>query len=227
LNKRRNYFVVETVIKIAYKAPKENQMNTNVGKNYRIVFLVGAIVLALTLTISQSQLAQAGSAPITPPDVPSIIQVPEGNQPFRVAHAVGTQDYVCLSTGWATTAYGPQATLFNDDREQILTHFLSAYPVGSASFFPTWQDSRDTSTVWASPVQGAKYTPDPTAIPWLLLKVVGKAVGPTGGDKMTVTTYIQRVNTTGGLKPTTVCSDGDKALVPYTADYYFYKAADH
>jgi Protein of unknown function (DUF3455) len=201
-------------------------MNTNIGKNYRILFIVGAIVFALALTFSQSQLVQAGSAPITPPDVPSIIQVPAGNQPFRVAHAVGTQDYVCLSTGWASASYGPQATLFNEDNQQILTHFLSAYPVESASFFPTWQDSRDTSTVWASPVQDAKYTPDPTAIPWLLLKVVGKAVGPTGGDKMIATAYIQRLNTTGGLKPTTSCSEGDKYLVPYTADYYFYKAAE-
>jgi hypothetical protein len=209
-------------------------MNTSIGRNHRAVssqmrrrmlFLMGAIIFALTLTVSQSQLAQAGSAPITPPDVPPIIQVPAGNEPFRVAHAVGTQDYVCLSTGWATAAYGPQATLFNQDNEQVLTHFLSAYPVGSASFFPTWQDSRDTSTVWANAVQDAKYTPDPTAIAWLLLKVVGQAVGPTGGEKMTITTYIQRVNTTGGLKPTISCKEGDKYLVPYTADYYFYKAA--
>ncbi len=201
-------------------------MNTNIGKNYRIFFIVGAIVFALALTVSQSQLAQAGSAPIMPPDVPPIIQVPAGNQPFRVGHAVGTQDYVCLSTGWASAAYGPQATLFNDDKEQILTHFLSAYPVGSDTFFPVWQDSRDTSIVWASAVQDAKYTPDPTAIPWLLLKAVGKAAGPTGGNKMIVTTYIQRVNTTGGIIPTRTCAPGDKALVPYTADYYFYKATE-
>jgi hypothetical protein len=101
--------------------------------------------------------------------VPRIIQVPAGNRLFRVAHAVGTQDHVCLSTGWALPAYGPQATLFNEDNEQILTHFLSAYPVASDAFFPTWQDSRDTSTVWANRVKDAKYTPDPTAIPWLLL----------------------------------------------------------
>jgi Protein of unknown function (DUF3455) len=31
------------------------------------------------------------------------------------------------------------------------------------------------------------------------------------------------VNTTGGLKPTGACTEGAKALVPYTADYYFYK----
>jgi hypothetical protein len=211
-------------------------MNTNIGKNRnetssqaihrtmrRIVLLACGIALALAFTVSQSQSVRAGSG-ITPPKVPGIIQVPAGNQVFRVAHAVGTQDYVCLSTGWDSRAYGPQATLFNEDNEQILTHFLSAYPVGSTAYFPTWQDSRDTSTVWASAVPGASYTPDPTAIAWLLLKVVGKEVGPTGGDKMISTTYIQRLNTTGGLKPTTACTPGDKALVPYTADYYFYKA---
>jgi hypothetical protein len=210
-------------------------MNTNIGKNRRIVsgqlirrilFLLCGIAFALVLAVSQSQRAQAGNAPIKTPDVPAIIQVPAGNQPFRVARAVGTQNYVCLSTGWASTAYGPQATLFNEDREQILTHFLSAYPAGSDAFFPAWQDSRDTSIVWASAVKDAKYTPDPTAIPWLLLKVVDTAPGPTGGDKMLGTTYIQRINTTGGLLPNRTCDPGDRALVPYTADYYFYKATD-
>ena len=43
---------------------------------------------------------------------------------------------------------------------------------------------------------------------------------------MTGTTYIQRVNTTGGLKPTGSCTEGAKSLVPYTADYFFYKADD-
>jgi len=210
-------------------------MKANIGTNpgrvssermRRIVFLFCSITLALVLAVSKSQRAQAGNVPIRPPDVPFIIQVPAGNQPFRVAHAVGTQNYVCLSTGWATAAYGPQATLFNEDREQILTHFLIAYPSGSDAFFPAWQDSRDTSIVWASAVRDAKYTPDPTAIAWLLLKAVDTAPGPTGGDKMLGTTYIQRVNTTGGLIPTRTCAPGDRALVPYTADYYFYKAAD-
>lgn len=210
-------------------------MNANIGKNRngvlgqtmrRIMLLVAGIAFALALAVAQSQPAQAGYAGLKPPEVPTIIQVPSGNQLFRVAHAVGTQDYVCLSTGWASPAYGPQATLFNEDNEQILTHFLSAYPVGSDTYFPTWQDSRDTSIVWANAVKDAKYSPDPTAIPWLLLKVVNTAVGPTGGNKMFGTTYIQRLNTTGGIIPTRACAPGDKALVPYTADYYFYKAAD-
>ena len=53
------------------------------------------------------------------------------------------------------------------------------------------------------------------------------AVRP-GGIRLTVTTYIQRVNTTGGLAPTSGCDAstvGTVAKVPYTADYYFYKAA--
>jgi hypothetical protein len=183
------------------------------------LLLAGVAVLAFTVPSPQPALADDS----TPPDVPTNLQAPAGNRLFRVSHAVGTQDYVCLSTGWASPAYGPQATLFNDENEQILTHFLSLNPEESNTARPTWQDSRDSSTIWANPLPGASYTPDPTAIPWLLLKVVGKAEGPTGGDKMTVTTFIQRVNTTGGLKPTGACTEGAKALVPYTADYYFYK----
>lgn len=206
-------------------------MNTNIGKSRyaissqtvrRMLFLACILALVLSLAVSQPVRADRG----TPPDVPASIQVPAGNVLFRVAHAVGTQNYVCLSTGWASRAYGPQATLFNEENEQVLTHFLSPNPAEANAPRATWQDSRDTSTVWASPIDGAAYTPDATAIAWLLLKVVGYAKGPTGGDRMIVTTYIQRLNTTGGLVPTRPCNPGDKELVPYTADYYFYKAAD-
>jgi len=176
----------------------------------------------LALTVSVPPPARADR--IVPPDVPHVIQVPAGNRVFRAGHAIGTQDYVCLSTGWASPAFGPQATLFNADDDQIITHFLSPNPQESNTPRPTWQDSHDTSTVWGNPIPGASYTPDATAIPWLLLEVVGAAAGPAGGDRLASTTYIQRVNTTGGLKPTGSCIEGSKALVPYTADYFFYRA---
>lgn len=190
----------------------------------RILLIACGIALTLALTVLLPQSARAGKA--EPPDVPDNLQVPPGNRLFREGHAIGTQNYICLSTGWASPAYGPQATLFNDEDNQIITHFLSPNPDESDTPRPTWQDSFDTSTVWGNPIPDATDTPDPTAIPWLLLKVVGVAEGPTGGDTMTGTTYIQRVNTTGGLKPTGSCDEGDKALVPYTADYFFYKADD-
>lgn len=187
-----------------------------------ILFIACGIALALALAFSQPVRADRD----TPPDVPDILQVPAGHRLFRVGHAVGTQNYVCLSTGWASPAYGPQATLFNDENEQNMTHYLSPNPDEMNTPRPTWQDSRDTSTIWANPVPGATYTPDSTAIPWLLLSVVGDAEGPTGGDRLTSTTFIQRLNTTGGLRPTGACTEGAKALVPYTADYYFYRATD-
>jgi len=190
----------------------------------RILLMACATALTVAFTVALPQPAHAGN--VAPPNVPGIIAVPSGNHPFRVGHAVGTQDYICLSTGWASPAYGPQATLFNDDDDQIITHFLSRNPAESYTPRPTWQDSRDTSTIWGNPIPGATYTPDATAIPWLLLAVVGVQDGSTGGDRMTGTTYIQRVNTTGGLKPTDPCTEGAKALVPYTADYFFYKAND-
>jgi len=200
--------------------------NRNTPKNQttrRILLTACGTALMLALTVLLPQATRADNA--APPEVPNTIQVPPGNHLFREGHAVGTQNYICLSTGWASPAYGPQATLFNEDDDQIITHFLSPNPDESDTPpRPTWQDSRDTSTVWGDPIPGATHTPDPTAIPWLLLEVVGAAEGPTGGDTMTGTTYIQRVNTTGGLKPTGSCTEGDKALVPYTADYFFYKA---
>jgi Protein of unknown function (DUF3455) len=63
----------------------------------------------------------------------------------------------------------------------------------------TWQHSRDTSTVWAMALLSSS-DPDfveSEAIPWLLLQVMGDQPEPTGGDSLTRTMFIQRVNTSG------------------------------
>jgi hypothetical protein len=126
--------------------------------------------------------------------------------------------------------FGPQATLFNDDEMQIITHFLSPNPDEAGMARATWQHSRDTSTVWAMAIESSTDPAfvEPDAIPWLLLEVVGADSGPTGGDRLTETAYIQRVYTSGGRAPTTGCADatiGNTVLVPYTTDYIFYKAS--
>ena len=58
----------------------------------------------------------------------------------------------------------------------------------------------------------------PGAIDWLLLERAGVQSGPTGGSILAQTTFIQRVNTSGGVAPATGCSDisqvGTLALVP-------------
>jgi hypothetical protein len=49
-------------------------------------------------------------------------------------------------------------------------------------------------------------------------------VDPEGPGVFAVTTFIQRVNTSGGKAPLTPGSFvGQVARVPYTADYFFYR----
>ena len=166
----------------------------------------------------------------TVPAVPAEIQVPAGFKPFLSAHAVGNQGYVCVPSGTAFKwiPFGPQATLFNEDNQQILTHFLSATPY-SQVLGPAWQHSRDTSIVWG---QMIKTSSDPNfvtpgAIAWLLLEAVVVGDGPMGVDKLLPTRYIHRVNTVEGSAPATGCAEtkdiGKRALVYYEADYIFYK----
>jgi hypothetical protein len=140
------------------------------------------------------------------------------------------RDYMCLpsGSGFAWVFIGPQATLCNDAERQIITHFLSPNSEEGDTARATWQHSRDTSMVWAKQI--ASHPKSNEAIPWLLLEVVGADFGPTGGDRLTKTTYIQRVHTSGGLAPTTGCTQAfearTRAFVPYTADYIFYKASE-
>jgi len=221
----------------------------------RILPVVSAAALAVAFAFSLPQLARA--EPIHVGNVPFNIKVPEGNHPFLLGHGVGTQNYVCAPsasspTGVAYTLFTPQATLFNDDSKQLITHFFSP-SVGSptetntnpAVIAPgairvTWQH-RDTSIVW-----GRVRPADPTipgdigdastdaafvakdAVAWLKVTATAHQEGPTGGDTLTKTTFIQRVNTSGGLAPSTGCSTptdvGHQAFVPYKADYIFYKA---
>ncbi len=199
----------------------------------RLLVIACAIALVVAFAASQQQPTRA-AADLTPPPVPTAVQVEAGNKLFLVGHATGTQNYVCLPAGAGVkyVLFTPQATLFSDGA-QVTTHFFSPNPAEDGTVRATWQASRDTSTVWAQ-VEPGHMSSDPAyvapgAIAWLLLTKAGTQAGPDGGDMLTATTYIQRLNTTGGVAPATGCSSstdiGNKAFVPYTADYYFYKAA--
>ena len=90
-----------------------------------ILPIASVTALAVAFMVSLPQPAHAHR--VTPPPVPVNIQVPAGNKAFLEGHAIGTQNYICLpsGSGFAWTFFGPQATLFNDDDKQIITHFLS------------------------------------------------------------------------------------------------------
>lgn len=172
-----------------------------------------AIAVALVLPALLPGLAYADSPP--PPSVPPAIQVPGGNFPFLLGRATGTQNYTCQHSstgpGFAWTLVEPEATLVNEKGEEIMTHYAG----------PTWE-AKDGSTVVGARVDGV--TVSSSAIPWLLLRATSTTPG-----QLTTTTYIQRVNTTGGVAPTDGCNGahlGDARNVPYTSDYYFYKSCE-
>lgn len=183
---------------------------------------------------SEAAISPVGADALIPPVVPPhSIEVPPGHELFLVGHAVGTQNYICLplkppATGSDWVLFAPQATLFGHHHRQIVTHFASpSRPAGDPTNpLATWEGN-DNSTVWATK---EKSVDSPIgAIPWLLLKVVAAQEGKAGGHLLTKTTYIQRVNTTGGVKPVANCAasadTGNKNFVPYTADYFFYRQA--
>jgi len=187
---------------------------------------IAALGVCLTFALPHAATAQT----VTPPDVPAGLEVPAPNQAFLVGHAFGTQNYECQPDAHlgrvAWTLFTPQATLFDDQNQQIITHFFSPNPdEAPAVVRATWQDSEDSSVVWARAVASA--TVDPDAIAWVKLQAVGTEVGPTSGETLFKTTFVQRVNTRGGLAPSTGCDSlpdvGHKAFMPYTADYFFYK----
>jgi uncharacterized protein DUF3455 len=210
--------------------------NCNTAENEttrRILPIACATALAVGFTVS---LPQPAYAQIIPPQVPAEIQVPPGNDPFLKGHGVGTQNYICVpsGSGFAFTLFTPQATLFNEFAKQVTTHFFSPNPHEHGTIRATWEHSRDTSTVWGVLINSSTNSNfvAPNSIPWLLLKVdpkTGVQDGPTGGDTLTATTFIQRLNTHGGNAPSNGCAAsgdvGKKAFVPYTADYFFY--TDH
>ena len=203
------------------------------------LLLAGVAALAFTVPFPGPVYADN----LTPPPVPDNIQVPAGNKLFLVGHAVGTQNYICVpsSTGIRFVLFTPEATLFDEEGEQLITHYFGPNPdeantdprvISDHTIRAAWQDSRDSSTVWGQVKPGHSSTdPDfvePGAIPWLLVTIVGRQDGPTDGDRLSATTFIQRLNTSGGLAPSTGCASpediGKMAFVPYTTDYYFYKS---
>jgi hypothetical protein len=177
--------------------------------------LIGLIVLftlavVATASIPAARASDDNHAPDLPSPLCDVLQVPAGNKvAFRV-YAQGVQVYKWNGTSWDFVA--PVATLSAD------TNYTGEVGIHYAG--PTWE-SNSGSKVVASRVAGC--SPDPTAIPWLRLK----AVSTTGPGIFSSVTYIQRVNTTGGLAPTAPGSSiGALEEVPYTAEYYFYRAED-
>src|ERR1041385_2835396 len=144
--------------------------------------------------------------------VPDSIQAPAGEELILMARATGFQIYVCRPDAAGNPAWtlkAPDAELFDEQGKLIGRHFGG----------PTWQ-LNDGSQITGKMVAKAD-APDPRAIPWLLVTVTGNS----GNGKLSGVTSIQRVNTLGGLAPSSECTSQSGVVEfksSYSADYYFY-----
>ncbi len=173
-----------------------------------------AILGACHRTHGQSSVISVRES-VPPPQVPNNIGVPDGQAVLLKALGKGVQIYNCKARAddpskfeWSFKA--PEADLTNEDGKKIAKHYAG----------PTWEANDGSKVVGELPPKQAP-APRPGAVPWLLLK----AKTNEGTGTFAKVTYIQRVDTEGGVAPTAGCDQAHvntEARIDYRANYYFY-----
>ena len=162
-------------------------------------------------------LAACASAPmvmkIDNAALPEAVRVPADQKMLMATMGVGELTYECREKKdmagqheWAFV--GPMATLFSTERKTVGKYYAG----------PTWE-AADGSKVTGKQVAVAPSGPG--NIPLQLVK----AEPAMGNGAMTGVSYIQRLNTKGGVAPSMACdmaSKGQRQKVAYQADYVFY-----
>jgi hypothetical protein len=156
------------------------------------------------------------AAPIAPPQVPPSLRPPDTEAVVLKALGKGKQIYACQAKAGSKTEFEwvlarPQADLFDAYGKKIARHFEG----------PTWE-APDGSKVIGQ-VQQKADAPNGAGVPWLLLR----AKTTQGTGIFGRVTFIQRVETSGGLAPASGCDSthaGKEQPVDYQAFYYFYAA---
>ncbi|MFD8222168.1 DUF3455 domain-containing protein [Streptomyces sp. NPDC059697] len=169
-----------------------------------------ATVTAGTLfgaTVGQAATSQPARTGV---DAPAALKVPDGNRLTGVFSAAGVQTYTCTDGTWKLLE--PAATLWaRNDR--------SHRPVALHSRGPVWVSTVDGSAVNATAIANS---PKTGTIPELLLQ----STATRGTGVFAGVSYVQRLDTHGGVAPTTACTGTDQISVRYSATYAFYKPAE-
>ena len=169
------------------------------------------LTLALITLLAFASFAADDDNGLRAPELPANcaeVQVPAGHRLAFRTYAVGVQVYRWNGATWDFVA--PIANLYAspDFRGRVGYHYAG----------PTWEGLSGGSVVGRR-VAGCSV--DSTAIDWLRLEAASND-GPGIFGRIT---QIQRVNTAAGRAPATHGTVvGQEARVPYTTEYYFYKA---
>jgi hypothetical protein len=145
--------------------------------------------------------------------IPDAIKVPAGNSPVLTVHAKGDQIYQCSLNGgvYSWQLQAPDARLFDEKGHIVGNHYSG----------PVWE-YKEGSRVVGQVVSKIDIDPN-SSISWLLVKVIAHK----GKGLFSEVSFINRINTQGGLPPLSGCDSnhlGAEKRVPYTADYIFYEA---
>ncbi|KQW34284.1 DUF3455 domain-containing protein [Rhizobacter sp. Root404] len=145
--------------------------------------------------------------------LPEAVRVPAGQKLMMTTSATGEITYECREKKDTAGAHewafvGPVATLYGADKKMVGKYYAG----------PTWE-AADGSKVTGKQVAVAPAKPG--SIPLQLVK----ADPAMGAGAMTGVSYIQRLNTKGGVAPAMACDamgKGKRQVVAYEADYVFY-----
>ena len=160
--------------------------------------------------------ACASSPPMMKVDnaaLPEAVRVPAGQKVMMTTTGVGELTYECrekkdLAGQFEWAFVGPVATLMGADRKSVGKYYAG----------PTWEAAD------GSKVTGKQVAVAPAGVGNIPLQLV-KAEPAMGQGAMTGVSYIQRLNTRGGVAPTLACDvagKGQRKVVAYQADYVFY-----
>jgi Protein of unknown function (DUF3455) len=172
-------------------------------------------VVAFCITATAAGGCVGGPA-VVPPEVPASLRVPADQSVYVEMLANGVQIYECASKPGQPSTFdwvfrAPEATLFDRSGNAIGTHYGG----------PTWKSTDGSAVV--GELKARVPAPNMSAIPWLLLTNQSNS----GHGVLSQIRSIQRVQTVGGMAPSTPCNAANAkqiARIPYTATYYFYRA---
>jgi hypothetical protein len=198
-------------------APAAIREDVDTGRRSRLSRFISACAGVLALCGLVATAASAHPAPQTAAGDPLDPRTyAPHSKLFLAVYATGVQKYRCQANGtWLFS--DPEAALYKTTgaRRPVGTHFLNF-----ATGRPVWQLEDGSSVEAARTVSVPGGTGN---IAWLLLQAVVTTAG-ADGDRLTRTTWVQRLNTSGGVAPAGTCTPGDTAAVPYSTDYFFWKA---
>ncbi|MBX3586739.1 MAG: DUF3455 domain-containing protein [Ramlibacter sp.] len=179
------------------------------------------IIRTALAVAAASLLGACASSPMMKPfdqsALPPAVQVPAGHKVFWETVGVGDITYECRAKANAAGQFewvfaGPDARLNAHNGKQVGKYY------GPPA---TWEGMDGVK------VTGKQLAVAPGGSGNIPMQLV-QANAASGNGTLTGTTYIQRVNTQGGVAPADTCGAGNtgaKQIVKYQAGYIFWRAA--